>query len=359
MCCGDKNEEKELNAQLSELDEAESESNLSRRSLLKTVSAGAIALGIAAGASSEAQAHNVRGCPEISRLSWDLGPLQQYEWKCEPCKCNQQENFVASWRFRTPIKLSTCDEKIIPDNSILLASLRVVWTYNNCQDGAGAVIKKVVGRYEGFFDIFHPTAGVKLAHGEMMGTWGFDTELDATPENRCCAFPHDEGCLRGTLGKFVAIPGTNRVRRVPCVFHATLTSRSDIRDDQFCELGPKGWIARVNGTIECRCLEIAINPNAELQVNQWQATPNPLESAAPITFLAQGQGVNEIQIVVTSLAGLKVFESEQIKGNSLIWNGVDNHGKTLTNGVYLYKITARGYDGKTVQSQLQKLIVKR
>jgi hypothetical protein len=284
--------------------------------------------------------------------------VTNYEWTCIKCNCNQQENYLSIWRFKTPIKLDACDQQVIPNNSLFAAALRVVWTFNNCGD-AGLVVPKVVGRYEGFFDIFHPTVGIKLARGEMHGTWGFNTELDATTD-RCCAFPHDEGCLRGSLGKFVAVPGTNFVRRVPCVLHATLTSQCDVRDEEFCEKGPVEWIARVNGTIECRCVTTSTtHPNQELKVSQWQATPNPVSSHAAITFYAQGQGVSEVQVSVVSLAGIKVFESDRVKGSSFVWDSVDHRGESLANGVYLYEITAYGRDGQTIRSRLQKLVIKR
>ena len=369
MCCGN-NEEKKLEAaQASEKNEDQPQNALSRRALIKTVSAGAIALGLAAGAERTTQAHdapgtiptpsNLKRCPQISRLSWNLGPLQSqaFDWTCINCQCNQQQNFVSSWHFKTPINLDPCDEGVIPAGSLFVASIRVVWTFNNC-GGAAAVVKKVIGRYEGTFDILDPASGKKLiSSGEIVGTWGFNTDLD---KDRCCAFPHDEGCLRARFSRKVPILGTNKFTNVTCVLHATLSSLCDVADLEFCQLGPKAWHAQVNGTIECQCVQgITHNSEEELKVSQWQATPNPVKSFSPITFNAQGQGVTGIQVAVLSLAGVKLFESEKILGNSFTWDGVDQRGQVLANGVYLYEIKAESSDGRAARSQLQRLVVKR
>ncbi|MBI1743394.1 hypothetical protein HYR54_10080 [Candidatus Acetothermia bacterium] len=363
MCCGNNEEKKLETAQASEQEEPQNA--LSRRTLIKTVSAGAIALGLAAGTEHTTQAHDApgttppNGCPQISRLSWNLRAVEPFEWKCTPCKCNQQTNYVSFWNFRAPIGLDLpCDEGVIPDGSLFVASVKVVWTFNDC-GGAAAVVKKVVGRYEGRFDIVSST-GVKLiSGGEIVGTWGFDTDFSS--KDRCCAFPHDEGCLRARFTRKVVIAGTNKTTTVNCVLHATLSSLCDVADLQFCELGPKAWHAQVNGTVECRCVQSSTQPQSEeeLKVSKWQATPNPAKSSSPITFNAQGQGVAGIQVAVLSLAGVKLFESGEVLGNSFTWDGIDLSGRPLANGVYLYEVIAKGSDDRTVRSTLQKLVIKR
>ena len=68
-----------------------------------------------------------------------------------------------------------------------------------------------------------------------------------------------------------------------------------------------------------------------------------------------------MDIRVFTLAGRKVWETVSADGfagyNSFDWDGRDQEGDELSNGVYLYKITARA--GEKTVSALGKLAIVR
>lgn len=371
---------KQIEVELSEEDDLEksdettlasAKTKFSRRDLIRSISAGAVALGITTGTVSavtqEAQAHDAtRGCPDISRLSWNLGPVEDFDWQCLTCQCNDEINYISRLNFQAPIKLDSCDEEVVRENSLFVASLKIVWTAHDCGT-QGSPDPKVIGRYGGPFQIFSPTTGSLIAAGDMVGTLGFVTDFPDPEEEaiRCCAFPHGEGYLTGTLIRTVIIQtstGTFRVRE-RCVLHATLASTNqELSPEDFCKHGPLGLQVHINGTIECPCFRIQSTQASgarELAVSEWQATPNPVTSFSPIAFSVQGVGITGVQVAVYNLLGIKLFESDKASGSSFIWNGVDRNGLPLANGVYLYRITAQGRDGHTVPSQLKKLVIRR
>jgi PKD repeat protein len=94
-----------------------------------------------------------------------------------------------------------------------------------------------------------------------------------------------------------------------------------------------------------------------LSVSAIQAFPNPVSSEA--RFKVEGQGIASIQVEVYNLAGRKVFDSEEVLGNALDWQLTNDQGQPLANGVYLYIITVRGYDGQVIKSEVRKLVVLR
>jgi hypothetical protein len=38
---------------------------------------------------------------------------------------------------------------------------------------------------------------------------------------------------------------------------------------------------------------------------------------------------------------------------------MNNQGEVVANGIYLYIVTVRSYDGKVIQSQVRKLVILR
>ena len=75
-------------------------------------------------------------------------------------------------------------------------------------------------------------------------------------------------------------------------------------------------------------------------------------------FIVGGPGIRTIAVQVYDLAGRPVF-ADAASGNSLNFDAVDEAGGTWANGVYLYAVTVRGYDGAVVQSQVRKMVVLR
>jgi uncharacterized repeat protein (TIGR01451 family) len=78
-----------------------------------------------------------------------------------------------------------------------------------------------------------------------------------------------------------------------------------------------------------------------------------------IRFRAQGMGIAEISVHVFNLAGNAVFVSSWQQGTELDWPALTGDGRPLANGVYLYVISVRGWDGSLVRSRIQKLVILR
>jgi hypothetical protein len=77
-----------------------------------------------------------------------------------------------------------------------------------------------------------------------------------------------------------------------------------------------------------------------------------------IRFLAQGEGIKDIQIAVFDLSGRLIFNSDWV-ANNFLWNGQNMRGKPLANGVYLYVVRVRGFDGREYVSEVRKLVILR
>ncbi len=87
--------------------------------------------------------------------------------------------------------------------------------------------------------------------------------------------------------------------------------------------------------------------------------PNPFTTGTQFTFELTGQsGVERVTVLIYSVAGRQLKEltatNVGIGFNSIVWDGRDNDGNELANGVYLYKIKAK-FENE-VNSQVHKLV---
>ncbi len=85
-------------------------------------------------------------------------------------------------------------------------------------------------------------------------------------------------------------------------------------------------------------------------------TAHPAQEA--ITFIARGQGISSIGVEIYDLNGRRIFAQEEA-GTRLIWNLRRSDGERIANGVYLYTITAQGFDGSVIRSDIKKLLLLR
>lgn len=87
--------------------------------------------------------------------------------------------------------------------------------------------------------------------------------------------------------------------------------------------------------------------------------PNPFATSTQFTFeLAGPSSVERVKILIYSVAGRQLRELNTtnvgIGFNTIAWDGRDNDGNELANGVYLYKIKAK-FDSE-VNSEINKLV---
>jgi subtilisin family serine protease len=76
-------------------------------------------------------------------------------------------------------------------------------------------------------------------------------------------------------------------------------------------------------------------------------------------FTALGENVDQIRVRVHNLQGKEVFDSNWRDGNTFQWNLMDDTGKSVPNGVYLYYVTVKGPEGDIARSELDKTLVLR
>ncbi|MDH7505231.1 MAG: hypothetical protein QHH25_03760 [Candidatus Acetothermia bacterium] len=91
--------------------------------------------------------------------------------------------------------------------------------------------------------------------------------------------------------------------------------------------------------------------SAELRVIGYLNMPNPL--TVRTMFKIVGVGVQKIHVWVYDLAGRMVFDSGEVAGSTLSWNGGE-----CANGVYLYIIQAIGKN-RSETSNVMKLVIRR
>lgn len=76
-------------------------------------------------------------------------------------------------------------------------------------------------------------------------------------------------------------------------------------------------------------------------------------------FRAIGENVYQIRVKVYDLQGREVFDSDWREGNTFQWNLLDNAGKSVSNGVYLYLVEVKGPNGEIERSEINRTLVIR
>lgn len=76
-------------------------------------------------------------------------------------------------------------------------------------------------------------------------------------------------------------------------------------------------------------------------------------------FVAHGTGIQDMQVQIYGLGGNRVFDSGFVASNTLNWHGLNDNGTVVANGVYLYVVTVRGFNGEIVRSEVNKLVILR
>ncbi|MFQ6033788.1 MAG: hypothetical protein ACE5KR_02875, partial [Candidatus Bipolaricaulia bacterium] len=95
----------------------------------------------------------------------------------------------------------------------------------------------------------------------------------------------------------------------------------------------------------------------EFKVEDVTVTPSPVTSSGA-EFRAEGTGILKVEAWVYSLEGRLLF-NESADGSSLEFPAVDQAGRPLANGVYLYQVTVHGVNDGLWQSGVRKLIILR
>ena len=91
-------------------------------------------------------------------------------------------------------------------------------------------------------------------------------------------------------------------------------------------------------------------------IQDFQASSNPVVSNEQVTFKATGEGINEVKVAVFDAKGEQLYDSGFVSGNTISWNARTQSGQPLSNGIYLFRMVAKG-SGELVKSGVRKLLV--
>jgi len=106
------------------------------------------------------------------------------------------------------------------------------------------------------------------------------------------------------------------------------------------------------GSVIASASEIGIIlPASEMQVST--------SSLSQMQFTVESQVAADLTVTVFNLSGYKVFDSGEVRGNTLVWKLQDDANRPFANGIYLYVTTYRKEDGTILKSEIKKLIVRR
>jgi GH25 family lysozyme M1 (1,4-beta-N-acetylmuramidase) len=115
-----------------------------------------------------------------------------------------------------------------------------------------------------------------------------------------------------------------------------------------------------NITLDCGTLSAASVPMMPMPEQQLRVTDlRAMALGQELVFAAVGDGIASLQVELFDLSGRKVFDSGEVQGNTFIWNLQNNAGRWLANGVYLYVVRVRGFNGELYVSEVKKLVVLR
>lgn len=78
-----------------------------------------------------------------------------------------------------------------------------------------------------------------------------------------------------------------------------------------------------------------------------------------VHFRVEGTGIQEARVEVFNLSGHRIHDSGFVSDGVLRWQMLDQRGRRVSNGVYLYVITLQGDANQITRSQVKKLAVLR
>ena len=134
------------------------------------------------------------------------------------------------------------------------------------------------------------------------------------------------------------------------------------------------WSAEPNTGVEVGLVASCACPEFEQEVDGcilWVASvdrmvltgvscvPNPVVEGRDVRFAVAGAGIESVRVKVFTLSGQLVFDSGWREGSTFQWGLYDMNGQVVSNGVYLYLVSAKGVDGGVQTGDLGKLLVLR
>jgi hypothetical protein len=162
--------------------------------------------------------------------------------------------------------------------------------------------------------------------------------------------------------RFVALDMSKKEVPTEAMLEVVLDATGPSGASTFLKLTPDMAIVRQGRPVNLQMepVPVVIGPPVPLAVRDIKVFPTSVIGAGSLQFLVEGRAIRGLQVAVFDLDGRKIFASQAIEGeNRLSWNLLNDHGQLVANGVYLYLVTVRGFNGEIYVSQVQKMVVLR
>lgn len=115
-----------------------------------------------------------------------------------------------------------------------------------------------------------------------------------------------------------------------------------------------GTITNTNGSMWGLAVRIIGRGASKTILSTGRLDVRPFYTHEGIVFTVLG--AQDLQLSIFNLAGRRVFNSDWVP-NGYLWNLQDDQGRILANGVYLYIVTVRGFNGELLRSKVKKLVI--
>ncbi|MBI1742902.1 hypothetical protein HYR54_07520 [Candidatus Acetothermia bacterium] len=113
-----------------------------------------------------------------------------------------------------------------------------------------------------------------------------------------------------------------------------------------------------NNSIEAMSIGAAFGLGQPAPLLLAQVRAEPAADASFVRFNAEGIGIATIRVQAFDLTGRAILDAEA-NGSELLWRLDGKYGTAIADGVYLYVVWVRGYDGRTSMSEIRKLVLFR
>lgn len=240
--------------------------------------------------------------------------------------------------------------------------------YNNQFDGAGINRNFIVGGINPNAEV--DSVGPRISM--FMNNRNFRTGDVINENSKFIADLFDESGINttGTLGhKLEAVLDGNENNKYDLTnfYNSDTTYKSGSIEYDFANLTIgrhslklKAWDTHNNSSEAT--IEFDVSSSGTLQVTNLYNYPNPFSSNTAFTFQHNYPADINVKIKVYTVAGrlIKEIEKPNISDKFVVidWDGKDQDGETLGNGVYIYRIVVESIDGLSVTNTGKLAVLK-
>ena len=240
--------------------------------------------------------------------------------------------------------------------------------YNNQYDGAGINRNFIVGGINPNAEV--DSVGPRISM--FMNNRNFRTGDVINENSKFIADLFDESGINttGTLGhKLEAVLDGNENNKYDLTnfYNSDTTYKSGSIEYDFANLSIgrhslklKAWDTHNNSSEAT--IEFDVSSSGTLQVTNLYNYPNPFSSNTAFTFQHNYPADINVKIKVYTVAGrmIKEIEKPNISDKFVVidWDGKDQDGETLGNGVYIYRIVVESVDGLSVTNTGKLAVLK-